>query len=245
MFGLSKFFDSAAGVQLRRWEAKQLDLLLKGLQGNAALQVGLPYGPVLRSASHSFKVCSMSKSECSGLDTGDSVLWQSFQNFPFRDETFDLIVLVHVLERSRNYRQTIDETLRVLAPQGRVIFLGLNPWGPWWLRKSHHLCEEIYQPISVDQIKKQIAGCAIIDRGRFGVYSPSLSEDPNRLVSWSWCEKAGDRWWPTLSNGYMLSAIKNVSSARLVGRFSNASLLKQQWVGTATVRNVSACDKLP
>lgn len=63
MFCLSQFFASAAGSQLRRWEANQLDILLKGLHGEAALQIGVPYGPVMRSAPHRFKVVSTVTSE--------------------------------------------------------------------------------------------------------------------------------------------------------------------------------------
>ncbi len=236
MFCLSQFFASAAGSQLRRWEANQLDILLKGLHGEAALQIGVPYGPVMRSAPHRFKVVSTVTSEIKNIRTSSSLLRQSFTDFPFRDDSFDLILLVHVLERSNDFEQTLNETLRILAPEGRVVILGLNPWGPWWLRKNTRLFNDIYQPVSVDQIKKTLGDRAVIDRGRFGVYSPSLSDNPNRLMSWSWCEKAGDRWWPALANGFMLSAVKKVHSGRLVGRLYSSDVIGKNWAGTAAAR---------
>lgn len=246
MFGdfmdcLSKFFCSAAGAQLRRWEAQQLDQLLKGTRGGTALQLGAPFGPVMRSASHSFKVFSAQQSELTTLEADGSTLCQSYTDFPFRENTFDLVILVHVLERSPDYEKTLSEVLRVLAPEGRMVILGLNPWGPWWIRKRKRLCKDLHHPVSVEQIKKSLGVRALIDRGRFGIYSPSLSDNPHRLMSWSWCEKAGDRWWPALANGFMLSAVKKVSGVHLVGSASKNEILKKTWVGTAAARNVSAC----
>ncbi len=53
---------------------------------------------------------------------------------PLATETIDLLVLQHVLDMSHNPHQVLREVARVMAPGGRLIITGLNPfsfWGLW------------------------------------------------------------------------------------------------------------------
>ena len=52
----------------------------------------------------------------------------------------------------------------------------------------------------------------------------------------SWIDKAGDRWWPTLSNVILLSARKVDASATLVGKVNFAAQKSGKAV-TAALRN--------
>ena len=136
-----------------------------------------------------------------------------------------------------------SEVFRVLAPEGRLIVLCINPWGPWWVRKKGKLfecpTETSFSPLSVTQVKSFCERYGVVDRGRFGVYCPSLSDNPQHLARWGWCEKAGDRWWPALANAFMLSCVKKVEKPGLIGTLiPEGGLLKKNWAGqTIATRN--------
>ncbi|HIU85075.1 MAG TPA: class I SAM-dependent methyltransferase [Candidatus Aphodousia gallistercoris] len=244
MHALSEFFMTAAGSQLRRWELSRMDSLLSAFAGEAALQVGSPYGCVLRNAPHRQKIVGLMPGEPEGPECSAAQLLIDFEALPFREQSFDLVVAVHALERACSPEAFMKEIFRVLAPEGRFVLLGLNPWGPWWMRKKKKLLgpATFFEPYAVSSVKRLIAPYGVIDRGQFGVYSPSLSDNPQTLVHWSWCEKAGDRWWPVLANGFMLGAVKKVDGMRLVGKLQKSAeeLLGKNWEGAP----VAQCRKL-
>ena len=229
---LANFFETSAGAQLHRWEAAQMDALMSTLIGDAALQIGAPYAKCLRSASHPFKVVASIDSDELALSRYDINFLANPQALPFSDDTFDLVVLMHTLDLSSNPEDVLNEAMRVLTPSGRLVILGFNPWGPWWYRRKSDLLgtDCPIQPVSVPWVKTTLAGRCVIDRGRFGIYSPSLSENPNTLSRWRWVEKAGDRWWPALANAYMLSGLKKVDKMTLVGKLAKQYQAVEQWV---------------
>lgn len=224
---LVDFFTTAAGSQLRRWEATEADALLAHEAGETALQLGVPYGQVLRSASHEIKIYGAHANEpCEAVKPSVKL---SFDHLPFREASFDLVVCVHAHERVGE--AFFKEVFRVLAPEGRLVVFGINPWGPWWLRKKEKLIdkEEYFSPLSVSRIKTLCSQYGVIDRGRFGLYSPSLNDNPCALARWGWCEKAGDRWWPALANAFMLSAVKHNVSPKAVGKIIDKESILSSW----------------
>ncbi len=234
MTTLAQFFHTPAGAQLRRWEAMQLDRLLGHTLGEVALQLGAPFGDVLRSAPHGIKLVSVRDDILGDIDRAHCRL--CFEALPYEAEAFDLVVLVHALDRCADYRQVINESLRVLVPQGRLVILSLNPWGPWWRRRGQKLANDLRRPLTVQEVRAALGESAQLDRGRFGVYNPSLSDDPHEVARWTWIEKAGDRWWPALANAYLLSAIKRETGMRLVGRAQKSPLLKKAWPQTVAAQ---------
>lgn len=229
---------------LRRWEAAQMDALLADCLGESALQLGAPYGSLLRNASHESRILGTQLGTVTAQDC--ATLKLNFEALPFREDVFDLVVCVHALEFSHNPTQFFNEVFRVLAPEGRLVVLSLNPWGPWWMRKKENLfdfdSQTHFKPLGVSEVKGYCQKYGIIDRGRFGVYCPSLSDNPQKLARWGWCEKAGDRWWPALANAYMLSIVKREEKPGLIGKLiPKTGLLKKDWAGqTVATRNSSS-----
>lgn len=229
---------------LRRWEAAQMDALLADCLGESALQLGAPYGSLLRNASHESRILGTQLGTVTAQDC--ATLKLNFEALPFREDVFDLVVCVHALEFSHNPTQFFSEVFRVLAPEGRLVVLSLNPWGPWWMRKKENLfdfdSQTHFKPLGVSEVKGYCQKYGIIDRGRFGVYCPSLSDNPQKLARWGWCEKAGDRWWPALANAYMLSIVKREEKPGLIGKLiPKTGLLKKNWAGqTVATRNSSS-----
>jgi SAM-dependent methyltransferase len=54
---------------------------------------------------------------------------------PFADQSLDLVVLPHTLERAEDPHRSLAEVERVLRPEGRVVIVGLNPVSLWGLRQ--------------------------------------------------------------------------------------------------------------
>ena len=243
MSSFAEFFSTSAGMLLRRWELAQMDALLAECAGETALQLGAPYGSLLRNASHDSRLLGARNFMQTSQACANVRL--DFDSLPFRESTFDLVVSVHALEWSKNPSQFFSEVFRVLAPEGRLIVLCINPWGPWWVRKKEKLfecpTETSFSPLSVTQVKSFCERYGVVDRGRFGVYCPSLSDNPQHLARWGWCEKAGDRWWPALANAFMLSCVKKVEKPGLIGKLiPEGGLLKKNWASqTVATRNQS------
>ena len=241
MATIQDFFSTAPGMLLRRWEASQTDKLLSDCTGENALQLGAPFGTLLRNASHGSRLLGVNTVEENAQDCAKVCL--SYESLPFREGEFDLVVCAHALEWCENPKIFFQEVFRVLAPEGRLILLSFNPWGPWWVRKKHRLTaycgNRHFEPLTVSQVKGFCQKYCVVDRGRFGVYCPSLSDNPQRLARWGWCEKAGDRWWPALANAYMLSAIKKTENPGLIGKLiPEGVILKKNWTGqTVATRN--------
>jgi SAM-dependent methyltransferase len=234
---LAQFFDTSAGAQLHRWEAAQMDALMSTLSGDSALQIGAPYAKCLRSAPHAFKAVVSADASELALSHYDVNLLGDARALPFQECTFDLVVLMHALDLCENPTLVLNEAMRVLAPMGRLVILGFNPWGPWWYRRKEVLLGKDcpIHPVSVPWVKSTLGADCVIDRGRFGIYSPSLSENPNTLARWRWVEKAGDRWWPALANAYMLSGIKKVDKMTLVGKIAQKYQAMGEWVKAPAV----------
>ena len=93
---LSKFFTTSAGMLLRRWEAAQMDALLADCAGETALQLGAPYGSLLRNASHQNRILGVRTCEESSQDC--ALVRLGFEELPFREDSFDLVISVHALE---------------------------------------------------------------------------------------------------------------------------------------------------
>lgn len=57
------------------------------------------------------------------------------ESLPFKSHSIDNMLLLHVLERSRDPHQLLRETERVLAADGKLILCCFNPFSLWGLRR--------------------------------------------------------------------------------------------------------------
>lgn len=63
---------------------------------------------------------------------GGSVHARSDEPLPFRDDTFRVIVLSHVLEWTPHVTELLSEATRILAPNGVIAITGVHPVSGWW-----------------------------------------------------------------------------------------------------------------
>ena len=59
------------------------------------------------------------------------VLQSTYMQLPFAMQSIDLVLLPHTLERNKDAKRVLSESWRVLAPNGHLILLGINPFSLW------------------------------------------------------------------------------------------------------------------
>ncbi|NKB97767.1 MAG: methyltransferase domain-containing protein [Pseudomonadales bacterium] len=59
-----------------------------------------------------------------------------FDNLPFQSRSVDAVVMHHALEEVSDPRTVLREATRILAPGGRLIVFGFNPWSLLGLRRG-------------------------------------------------------------------------------------------------------------
>ena len=56
-------------------------------------------------------------------------------DWPIMTDSVDAIILPHTLELSHDPHQVLREADRSLIPDGHLVILGFNPYGPWGMRR--------------------------------------------------------------------------------------------------------------
>ena len=226
------FFASPAGRTAAAWERGAYARFVSSKAGDRALQVGLARLNPLEKSPIAHRIALTEEPEAiAGDDLRLQVLGLPWQ-MPFENECCDAVALPHAFDlHPDRIDDTLDEIWRVLAPNGVLVTTFFNSIGSWKLRefvfRSSHILPERAAVISMAQAKGALVRAGFkIEGGNFGVYAIDHAARPQaeprpRLPSW--IDKAGDRWWPTLSNVVLLSARKNVAGMTLVGKVNFAS----------------------
>jgi SAM-dependent methyltransferase len=105
------------------------------LEGARILDIGCGLGVYVRKfREFSDRVCGIDidpKRLREGAKTTPGLMLAVGEHLPFRDGTFDAIVLNEVIEHVRDDRATIGESLRILAPGGRIVIYAPNRLYPF------------------------------------------------------------------------------------------------------------------
>ena len=94
------------------------------------LDVGCGIGTYVRKflqfTSHAYGVDVDTDRVVEGSRTIDNLQVAESEHLPFRDSSFDIVILNEVIEHVQNDAQTIAECVRVLRPGGRVVLYAPN-----------------------------------------------------------------------------------------------------------------------
>lgn len=244
------FLDSPAGQTVLAWERGACARFLAGKTGSRALQIGLgelnPFAasPITHRILIDEFVCPL----CSSDDFRARVLADATQ-LPLQTECCDVVVMAHVFDRRpKDLAALLSEAARVLAPNGILVTLFFNAVGGWALREkifpSRKILPDAAAGVPIFAVKAAIQNAGLtLEGGNFGVYAVNPHKSPANVRLPSWIDKAGDRWWPTLSNVILLSARKVDVKATLVGKV-NFSTTQSRKTVSATLTNSESL-KLP
>jgi SAM-dependent methyltransferase len=220
---LSEWFATEQGGYVLTREQDYFDHTVSDIFGFNAMQMGLPESDFLRSSRMPLRFTA-------GNQPGNNVRI-CCDELPFACDSLDMVLLPHVLEFADNPHQILREVERVLRPEGNLIISGFNPFSLWGMHRAlgrkqgYPWCGHF---IRLPRLKDWLALLGFeVAGGRFAAYAPPLHHT-KWLESFSFMEKAGDRWWAVSGGVYFLHAIKRVPGMRLI---------KPQW-NNGLVRNL-------
>lgn len=117
-------------------EDRRLASLIPNYAGQHLLQLGshsyesLSASPII----HKITISSSYKCRENAYNLNCSDLESLFTDLPFANDSINLILMPHTLEVSKSTAQAIlTEAWRILAPNGHLIILGINPISLWGL----------------------------------------------------------------------------------------------------------------
>jgi len=138
-----KFCESDFGKKILEKEAEYIYKELKDCQ--RILDVGCGIGQFEQK---------LSDLNITGLDNSEEMLkearkrsnktfvLENAENLPFKDFSFDGILYVTTLEFVENYQKAIQESVRVLEPEGKLVVIMLNPESEYF--RTHMKKENSY-----------------------------------------------------------------------------------------------------
>jgi SAM-dependent methyltransferase len=219
---LSEWFTTPQGGYVLAREQAYFDRTVSDIFGYNALQLGLPEHDFLHSSRIPLRFC--------GADQAGAKVRLCDDELPFACDSFDLVLLPHVLEFAEHPHQILREAERVLMPEGQLIISGFNPRSLWGMHRV--LGRRQGYPwrghfIALPRLKDWLAllGFEVVG-GRFAAYAP-----PFHQIKWlerfAFMEAAGDRWWAVSGGVYFVHAIKRVHGMRLIKPQWNEGLVSK------------------
>jgi SAM-dependent methyltransferase len=140
------------------------------------------------------------------------MVWE--RNMPFRDATFDRLLLVHELEFAEGPRQVLDECWRILAPAGKLLVVAPNRLGGWARTETSPFAQG--NPYSRIQLKRLLEQAAFqVRRVEGALYMPPIAWDPFLKASKGF-EKVGRWTMPAVSGLVVAEAQKDVLGGRAI-----------------------------
>ena len=147
-----------------------------------------------------------------------------FEFLPFANNCIDLIVLPHILEFANNYHYILQECYRVLIPNGKIIITAFSNKSPfkYFLKRSPIFKNAKF--ISLEILKAQLQALNFhIDGGRFFAYVPPMGNH-DMIARLSFMDKIGNRWLPTFSNAFAITATKELYNMHLIHKKATLKL---------------------
>jgi len=105
------------------------------LEGRRILDIGCGLGVYVRKfrefSDHVYGIDVDAKRLREGARTTPGLMLAASERLPFRDATFDVVVLNEVIEHVRDDAATLAEAYRILAPGGRIVIYAPNRLYPF------------------------------------------------------------------------------------------------------------------
>lgn len=127
---LQDWYATSPGRYLLHGINDCLDSLLPRLFGYYAVQIGcLDQGRDMLAKSRINNCIHL------GVATGSVDLLANADYLPFKEDSLDLVLLLHTLDFAHDPHSILREIDRILIPEGHVVIVGFNPMSLYGLRK--------------------------------------------------------------------------------------------------------------
>jgi SAM-dependent methyltransferase len=212
---LEQWTEELPGRYLLEQEMAVLERLLPDLFGYYLLQLGL--GKSLDRIGQFSRIKTHILLEQAGTQFSvPTAIRADYLRLPIATDSVDVVFLPHVLDFVADPHQLLREAERILIPEGRLIVFGLNPWGLWGLWKlvlgrSGKLpwCGQF---VSQRRLNDWLSLLGFeVELSEPLMFRPPLGNEAV-MSHLEFLERLGRRFWPALSNGYVVQAVRRVSN---------------------------------
>ncbi|WP_084619110.1 class I SAM-dependent methyltransferase [Thalassobaculum salexigens] len=213
---LRDFYDSPLGHLARRMIRRQVRGLWSDLRGQSLLGLGFatPYLRPFRGEAErvlSFMPAQQGVLHWPPEGPNLSALVDEGE-LPLEDASVDRIIVVHALEGTEQRAAMMSELWRVLAANGRILFVVPNRRGLW--ARFDHTPFGHGQPYTVGQLSRMLRDSRFTPtRTVNSVYTPPYVSGL-LIRSAPAIERIGDRWFNTFAGVVMIEAQKQVYAIR-------------------------------
>ncbi len=135
---------------------------------------------------------------------------------PIATDSVDAVLVPHTLDFTPDPHRVLREIERILIPEGRIIISGFNPWSMWGgyklLLQHKGKIPWCAQFISVLRLQDWLRLLDFnVELVKPIMFRPPLQSETmmNRLM---FLERIGPKYWPFFSAGYVVQAVKRVST---------------------------------
>lgn len=211
------YYETDAGLTDCRWHNTVGADYASRKSGDRALQIGIPEIQGLKKSLIPFKLLATDRCN-STVECNDALILSTEEALALESDSMDLVFWPHGPDATEKTQAVLHEIHRVLAPNGLLITTFFNAHGLWQMKEKLTQTSPLpsfTKPQSVATVKKALLEASLTpEAGAYGVYCANTKEEKSNL------EKAGDRWWPTMSNLALLTARKLESTPSMVGKVS-------------------------
>ena len=121
---LAKWFNSESGFFLTAEETRRVKKAIANIFGYHALQIG---GDLSHDVLRHVRLANQTVVGLGEFSNANADLICSAAALPIKSEHIDLVYLPHILEFSVDPYKVIEESYRVLIPEGVLVISGFNP----------------------------------------------------------------------------------------------------------------------
>jgi SAM-dependent methyltransferase len=216
---LKQLLESNYGDLLLTAELSLVETWLSQIGGAEMLVTGVTSEPVIRLSDSSaavHKTFVLESAAAEEFPVKSAVIGRA-DRLPFRSDSIDSMLCLHTLQQTHDPRRMVREVERVLKPEGRVIFSGLNPYslaGLWSIGSRGRLLGRFpaRQVVSRHKLCDWLLLLGLeIEKSRSFCYRPPLHGE-KMLARLEFLERLGGRAWPFFGAGYLVQAQKHVSN---------------------------------
>jgi len=208
---LDEFYETPMGQVARRMILRRLRLLWPSTEGRRVLGFGFTV-PYLRSFhTESERVVALMPAQQGVVGWPDHKPLTALGEedaLPFPDAMFDRILVVHGLEGADAIRPVMRQLWRVLAPEGRIVFVAPNRTSLWaQTERSPFGHGRPFHRGELDRLLR--ASMFEPTRWDCALYGPPLNGRRIVRTGMGW-ERIGRRLWPALGGVHLVEAAKSI-----------------------------------
>lgn len=155
--------------------------------------------------------------------SGDSLtVLVDVENLPLPDASVDRLIVAHCLENAERVDPILREIWRVLAPEGRVVFIVPNRGGIW--ARTATTPFGFGRPYTRGQLERLLADAMLATVDCFWALHLPPVDRPLVLRSAVAIERLGARIWPSSAGVMLIEARKEVTSP--IGKAARADAVR-------------------